>query len=250
MKVIILAAGYATRLWPLTLDKPKPLLKVGSKSIIDHIFSSINNVKGIKTIYVVTNSKFVNNFAKWKTRYPKKRIVVVDDGIDSLNERRGSIGDILFTINKKKIKEDILVVAGDNIFDFAIDDFVKTSKANSPYVTTGLFDVKDMELAKQYGIVAVNRNSKIISFEEKPAKPKSTLAAMCLYYFPKEKLKLIRKYQRDGNPLDLAGTFIKWVSRKESVYGYKFNGRWLDIGDKKSLKRAQKLNWNQKRRGK
>ncbi len=244
MKTIILAAGYATRLWPLTLNKPKPLLKVGKKLMIEHILTRLENIKDINDIYIVTNTKFVGNFKVWKKSYPsRKRISVIDDGMKALEDRRGSIGDMIFSINKKNIATDILVIAGDNIFDFNLTGFIKSAKVNSPSATIGLFDIGDIKFAREYGIVALDKSCRIISFKEKPKQPKSTLAAMCLYYFPKQKIRLLRKYEADGNPLDLAGSFIKWLSHKEPVYGYIFKGRWLDIGNKRALKRAQSIKW-------
>lgn len=244
MKAVILAAGYATRLWPLTLDRPKPLLTIGKKPIIEHITGKLSRISGLDDIYIVTNSKFVDVFTKWNSGYKtKKKIYIIDDGMKTLDERRGSIGDAIFVIDKNKIKTDILVVAGDNIFDFSLSDFIRQANSNSPNATIGLFDVKDKKLAREYGIVALYKDRVLASFQEKPAKPKSTLAAMCLYYFPKEKIRLLEKYKSENNPLDLAGSFIKWLSEEEPVYGYIFNGRWLDIGDKKSLKKAQSVNW-------
>jgi glucose-1-phosphate thymidylyltransferase len=244
MKAIILAAGYATRLWPLTLDKPKPLLPVGGKPIIDHIIKRLEKINGLSEIHIVSNTKFVSAFMQWKKNYKcKKKIFVTDDGMKTLDERRGSIGDTIFTVEKRKINTDILVVAGDNLFDFDLDAFINQARLNSQNASIGLFDIKDKKLAKEYGIVSLNKDLTIASFEEKPSKPKTTLAAMCLYYFPKDKIRLIKKYKADGHPLDLAGSFIKWLSQRENVYGHVFKGRWLDIGDKKSLKKAQSIKW-------
>jgi glucose-1-phosphate thymidylyltransferase len=244
MKAIILAAGYATRLWPLTLDKPKPLLPVGKKPIIEHIIDRLSKVHGLTQIHIVSNTKFVDAFKQWKKNYQcKKEVFITDDGMKALDERRGSIGDTIFTIEKRKIRTDIIVVAGDNMFNFDLNHFMKKAVLNSQSASIGLFDIKDKKLAKEYGIVALNKDNTIASFEEKPSKPKSTLAAMCFYYFPKDKIRMLKKYKSEGNPLDLAGSFIKWLSQKESVYGYVFKGKWLDIGDKKSLKQAQLIRW-------
>jgi glucose-1-phosphate thymidylyltransferase len=244
MKAIILAAGYATRLWPLTLDRPKPLLPVGGKPIIEHITAKLNRTTTLKEICIVTNSKFVDHFKDWRAGYKtKKGIKIIDDGMKTPDERRGSIGDTIFTIDKARIKTDILVIAGDNIFDFSLSDFLKTAKSNAPHASIGLFDVNDKKLAREYGIVSLHKDRIIESFQEKPEKPKSTLAAMCLYYFPKSKIELLKEYKKQGNPLDLAGSFIKWLSDREPVYGHVFKGQWLDIGDKKSLKKAQSVNW-------
>jgi len=244
IRAIVLAAGYATRLWPLTLDKPKPLLPIGGKPIIEYIIKKLNAVKGLDNIYVVTNTKFVDNFTQWKGCYKcKKKISIIDDGISALDERRGSVGDAIFVMEKVRINTDTLVIAGDNIFDFGLSDFMKKAHLRPRNAAIGLFDIGDKKLAKSYGIVTLNKDLSIASFDEKPQKPVSTLAAMCLYYFPKEKIKLLKKYRREGNPLDLAGHFIKWLAERENVYGYVFKGKWLDIGDKRSLKKAQSVKW-------
>jgi glucose-1-phosphate thymidylyltransferase len=241
MKALLLAAGYATRLWPLTLNKPKPLLNVKRKPIIEYSIEKIKNLSKLSRIYVVTNTKFVKNFKTWaSTCKTNTKISIIDDKMKTVKQRRGSVGDILYSINNKKIKDDLLIIAGDNLFNFPLDNFMEFCVAHKPNVTIGLFDVKNKTLAKQYGIVALNKKGRITNFLEKPKKPPSTLAAMCLYYIPANKLKLVKNYKDEGLPLDLAGNFIKWLSKKESVFGYIFNGVWLDIGDKKSLKYARK----------
>jgi glucose-1-phosphate thymidylyltransferase len=245
MKTLILAAGYATRLWPLTLNRPKPLLPIGEKPLLEHIMARLKDAGEIDEVFVITNSKFVNNFQEWEKSYKgKERISVIDDGMVELEERRGSIGDIIFAIDNKNIDSGLLVIAGDNLFDFNIADFILKAKANSPSATVGLYDIKDLSLASQYGIVEVDKDQRIVSFEEKPEKPKSTLAAMCLYYFPPEKLALLKRYEAEGHPLDLAGSFISWLSKRETVYGHIFKGTWVDIGDKESLKKAQEMSWS------
>lgn len=240
MKVLILAAGYATRLWPLTLDRPKPLLPIKEKPIIEYSIEKISGIKRLDTIYIVTNTKFVTNFVEWsKGCKINKEIKVIDDEMETVDEKRGSIGDILYSIEAENIKDDLLVIAGDNLFNFSLDAFIKFSLSNTHNVTIGLFDVKDTELCKQYGIVTIDKDKKITDFVEKPKDPPSTLAAMCFYFFPAKKLNLIKQYRDEGHPLDLAGNFIAWLSKKELVYGYPFEGIWLDIGDKESLKYAQ-----------
>lgn len=245
MKALILAAGYATRLWPLTFNRPKPLLPVQKKPILEYIIAKLKVIETIDEIFIITNSRFVKDFADWKDNFrDQRRISIIDDGMVKLEERRGSVGDIIFAIEEKNIDSDLLVVGGDNLFDFKIDNFIKEGKENSPSATAGLYDVKSLTMAKRYGIVELNGNSKIVSFEEKPKKPKSALAAICLYYFPGKKLPLFKRYRSEGYPLDLAGRFIKWLSEREAVYGYIFKGRWVDIGDKNSLKKAQRICWN------
>ncbi|MFH0731539.1 MAG: nucleotidyltransferase family protein [Candidatus Omnitrophota bacterium] len=240
MKALMLAAGYATRLWPLTLDKPKPLLPIKGKPIMEYSVDKIAKIPDIGAVYVVTNSKFVKSFQGWANGYKTdKKILVIDDEMKTVDQRRGAIGDILYSIENKKIKDDLLIIAGDNLFNFSIKDFMAFAVSHKPYATIGAFDVKDFELAKNYGIIKIDKNAKIINFIEKPKDPPSTLAAMCLYFIPAEKLSLIKEYKSQGSPLDLAGNFIKWLSEKESVYGYVFTGTWMDIGDKETLKYAQ-----------
>lgn len=240
MKALILAAGYATRLWPLTLDTPKPLLAVKNKPIIEYITKKIEKIEKIDKVYVVTNTKFVKNFESWKNSYKtNKQVIVIDDLMKTVDQRRGSIGDIIYSIEAEDIKDDLLIVAGDNLFNFYLDDFIKFSISHKPYATIGLFNIGDKELAKQYGIAAIDKDAKITAFVEKPKMPPSTLAAMCLYFIPKGKLTSIKAYRDQGLPLDFSGNFIEWLSRRESVFGFSFKGMWMDIGDKKSLEAAQ-----------
>ncbi|MBN1405215.1 MAG: nucleotidyltransferase family protein [Candidatus Omnitrophica bacterium] len=245
MKSLILAAGYATRLWPLTLNQPKSLLPVKNKAIIDYIVDKIKKIDDLDDIYIVSNATFVKNFEDWKNSHKiSKRISVVDNGIDNVNQRRGSIGDILFGIENKNIKDDLLIIAGDNLFNFDLTDFMKFCLSHKTSVTLGLFDVADRQAARQYGIAAIDSNSIITDFVEKPKDPPSTLAAMCLYFIPAAKLNLLTEYKNQGFALDFAGNFIEWLSKIEPVYGYAFKGMWLDIGDEKSLKFAQ-LNYKE-----
>jgi glucose-1-phosphate thymidylyltransferase len=241
MKALILAAGYATRLWPLTLNTPKPLLSIKKKPIIEYIINKLEKINEINKIYVVTNTKFVKNFKDWKGSYKTgKEIMVIDDLMETVEQRRGSIGDIIYSIKTQGINDDLLIVAGDNLFNFYLDDFIKFSISHKPYVTIGLFNVGNKESAKQYGIAAVDSNAKITNFVEKPKEPPSTLAAMCLYFVPDTKLLSINAYEEEGLPLDFSGNFIEWLYKKEAVYGHTFEGIWLDIGDKESLERAQR----------
>lgn len=245
MKTLILAAGYATRLWPLTLERPKPLLPIkNNKPIVEYSIDKIKKIEAIDKIYIVTNTKFVKNFKIWASAYKiDKEIIIIDDGIKTVNERLGSIGDMLYSIKQQNINDDLLVVAGDNLFNFSLNDFVRFSVSHKPCVTIGLFDVGDEQLARQYGIASIDSEAKVIDFVEKPKEPQSTLAAMCMYFIPTERLSALAQYQQQGLPLDLAGNFIEWLSKREPVYGYAFKGLWLDIGDEKSLKYAQDNYW-------
>ncbi len=242
MKVLLLAAGYATRLYPLTLNTPKPLLPVAGKTVMGYIFDLIEPLKEVDEVFIVTNEKFFRNFEDWKKTFTSsKKITVVDDGTTSNETRLGATGDIEFVIEKKDIKDDLLVLAGDNLFKADLSIFTKFCASKRPSVTIGLYDIKDLILASKYGIVSVDKNNKIIDFKEKPASPPSTLAAMCLYFFPKERLDIMKSYLGMDNAKDAPGYFLEWLYKRESVFGYVFKDKkWFDIGDKESLEEADK----------
>lgn len=232
MKALILAAGYATRLYPLTKDYPKPLLKVGRRPIIDYIIDKISKIKDIDEIIVVTNSKFMPVFKKWASGLKtKKKIALVDDLTKSQAGRLGAIADMHFGITQKGIRDDLLVVGGDNLFDGALDDFLSFAKSKKKSPVIGAYDIKSKEEAKKYGVLKLNSANRIIDFKEKPKAPDSTLIAMCLYYFPAQRLGLIKEYLANkASKHDATGFYIDWLRSKKEVYGFVFNGRWYDIG--------------------
>lgn len=241
MKALILAAGYATRLYPLTRNKPKPLLKVGKKTIVDRLLDKIDKVAQIDHIYIVTNQKFSSNFEDWKHSSEfKKKVTIVNDRTLTNETRLGAIGDMELVIKECCIDDDILVLGGDNLFGFELADFISfaISKGAS---AVALRDVERLEEAKKYGIVKLSDDERIIEFTEKPKDPRSTLAAMCVYYFPKEKLGLLKTYLETGLNKDQPGHYMRWLSENDKVYGYRFSGEWFDIGDKKLLKQADEI---------
>lgn len=243
MKALILAAGYATRLYPITKYYPKSLLAVGTRPMIDHILDKLEDVRHIDEVIVVTNSKFLSIFKEWKrTVKSKKRITLVDDLTKSNETRRGAVGDIDFTIRKKKLRDDLLVIGGDNLFKQDLHGFAAfiKNKKNAPVI--GVFDIRDKAHAKKYGVIKLDKHKKIVDFQEKPEKPKSTLIGMCLYYFPKETISLIDEYVHNHTDIrDATGSYIDWLSRGIPVYGYVFKSKWFDIGDFKSLDQASNV---------
>lgn len=242
MKVLLLAAGYATRLYPLTLNRPKPLLPVAGKPVLEYIVDIVEPLKEADEILVVTNQKFTGHFEEWSKGYKgKKKITVVNDRTKTNEDRLGATGDIDFVIREKKIKDDLLVLAGDNIFRTPLRAFMDFSYSKRPAISIGLYDVKDIELSKKYGIVSVDKYNKVLEFKEKPVKPQSTLAAKCLYFFPKEKLNIIGVYLNTDNISDAPGYFLQWLYNKEPIYGYVFQDeRWFDIGDTESYEEADR----------
>ncbi len=236
MVTIILAAGYGTRLYPLTLDKPKALLEVGGKTILDRLVRKIELVKECKEIIIVTNEKFYRNFETWKAESPG--VEVINDGTKSDETRLGAIGDINLILQKKSVEEDVLITGSDNLFDFDLREFVEFGNRKRPFSSIALFDVKDRKLARKYGVCSLDKNAQVIEFEEKPPSPKSTLAASALYFIPKEKITKIFDYMKTDLPKDAPGNLMKWLAKTDKVFGYVFSGAWYDIGDIDSLKKA------------
>ncbi len=239
MNAIILAAGYATRLYPLTENTPKPLLNIAGKPIIEHIIKKLEQIIQIGKIYIITNNKFEQHFRKWLGSFSsEKPIEIINDGTKSNEDRLGALGDVHYAINSKNLDDDILVVAGDNLFELSLLDVVNFFKKRKSNVIV-LHDVKDMELAKHYGIVQVS-NSVVTNFEEKPIVPKSTLASTGIYLFPKKTISLIKKYVAQGNNPDKTGNFIEWLHKRDVVYSYVTDKRWYDIGSIEQLEKANK----------
>ena len=236
MKVIILAAGYATRLYPLTLEQPKSLLKVGKKKMVEYIISKVEQLRNVDKIYLVSNDKFYANFVDWSKGYrSRKPIKVINDGTTSNQDRLGAVGDIRFVIEQEEIDDDIMVIAGDNLFDFSLVDFYNFFKEKDSCIVA-IYDIKDKEkAASKLGVVQLDEDNKIISFEEKPQEPKTSLASTACYIFSKEHIKLLKKCLNESVALDNLGDFIRWLIDKKDVYGFVFKEKWFDIGNPEQL---------------
>jgi glucose-1-phosphate thymidylyltransferase len=248
MNALILAAGYATRLYPLTLNKAKPLLEVGGKPMIEWLFDNLVSVPGLGTVYVVTNNKFAEDFQNWanasedrkRESTSKIKIKVINDGSTSDDDKLGAIGDINLVLTREGLtNDDLLVVAGDNLFEQPLTDFVNAAK-NSP-ATVAVHDVGDLEAMKKYGTVTIDNKGVITNFEEKPKQPKSTLAAVALYYYSRETLPLFTTYLAAGNNPDQPGLFLQWLYTRKPVGTFEIKGHWLDIGSKETLENADKI---------
>jgi len=240
MKVLILAAGYGTRLYPLTKDKPKPLLEINRKSIIDYLLDKVQPFLNLTEVMVVTNDKFYGPFESWaRAKKFSQPISIVNDGTKSNEDRLGSMGDIHFVMKQKHVEEDLLVLGGDNLFDRGLEDFLASAQKNSPKVTIGLYDIGDRNEAKKFGVVQLDAESQVISFDEKPASPKSSLIGMCLYYLPAPSLNRVAGYLNVSRSADTSGDYIRWLYQQEAVFGFKFEGKWYDIGSIEAYEAAQ-----------
>lgn len=241
MKVLILAAGYGTRLYSLVKDTPKALLEINEKPLLNYILDKIENISDVNEVVLVTNNKFYSIFQDWARQQTafSHDIKIINDGTKTPEDRLGSIGDIEFALKQAKIDDDVLVIGSDNLFDYNIHEYVNFAQTKSPSVSIGLYDVGDLKEATKFGVVGLDEDGKIISFEEKPEQPQSTLVAMCFYYLPKNSLNLITDYLAESKESDTAGDYIRWLHQKNDVYGFKFNGKWYDIGSVEALKDAQ-----------
>lgn len=232
MKAVILAAGYATRLYPLTLNKAKPLLEVAGKPIIQHIAEKLLSA-GVaeKDILVVSNSKFYNDFRKWNSK-----ITVLDDGSTSEENKLGAIGDIAFAL--KNVEDDVLILAGDNFFTFDLNQFLKFSKGKN-FAIVGR-ELETLEDAKKHGNIEIDSNNRITNFIEKPLNPKTKLSAICVYYISKKYLTLFSRYLEEKTNKDAPGYFMEWLAKNNEVYAWIDSSAYFDIGDKEKLELARR----------
>ncbi|MDX2226743.1 MAG: nucleotidyltransferase family protein [Verrucomicrobiae bacterium] len=243
MKLLILAAGYATRLYPLTENQAKPLLPVAGKPMIDHVIEKFNGCPEIDGIYVVTNNKFTPHFEKWAAaaagKFEGRPITVFNDGTMTNDDRLGAIGDISFVMQKTGLNDDLIVVAGDNLFSGGLKGYVEAAKTKGLLV--GVYDVKNLEEVKKYNSLGLDPDGRINFFEEKSPNPRSTVTAIALYHYPKSSLDLIRQYIAGGNNADQPGRLVQWIYPQQPVYTYEIKGLWLDIGSRETYEEAQSL---------
>jgi glucose-1-phosphate thymidylyltransferase len=235
MKLLILAAGYATRLYPLTLDTPKPLLEVGGRPMLDSVLEATSPI-GFDAVYLVTNRKFADRFRDWAKRSPL-HVTVVDDGTTDEATRLGAIGDIDLVLGREGLDDDLVVVAGDNLFGERLEGF--PPRRDAPVLA--VYDVGDLERIRQFNAIEIDEDGRIVFFEEKPAQPRSTLTGIALYYYPRAVLPLVRRYVADGLNPDQPGRLVQWLYPQTAVYTWRVPGLWFDIGSHEQLSEADRI---------
>mgnify|MGYP004607522417 CR=1 FL=1 len=241
MECILLAAGYATRLYPLTENKPKALLTLGKKTILDLVVEKIEKVDDINHIYIVTNHRFAEQFSEWAKGYKGcKKVEVLDDGTTNNDNRLGAIGDINFVIKEKNITDELFVLASDNIFDFELTDMMDLFRSKNGDVISAHY-IEDKNTLKAMGVVKLEEDGKVTEFVEKPAEPQSNYGALPFYIYRKSTVPMIDKYLKDGNNPDAPGYFVGWLVNETDVYAYQFDVMAIDIGTPESYYEAQKL---------
>lgn len=232
----MLAAGYATRLRPLTDSIPKMLLPLAGRPMLDYLVDRIEAVGEIEQIHVVTNARFAPDLQAWAA---DRAVTVWNDGTTSNEDRLGAIGDIRFTIEQARLHgDDLLVVAGDNLIEYSVEDYVRFWREKGNGSAIAVHRIADREQIKQYGVVEVDEDGRVVALEEKPAEPRSDLAATAAYLYRAEHVALVEEYLQGGNPPDAPGHFVVWLYPRVPVYAYRFEDGWMDIGDPKQLLEA------------
>lgn len=237
MKAIVLAAGYATRLRPLTDTWAKELLPVGGRPIVDWIVEAIGALPEVDQVHVVTNARKAPAFHEWAAGRAGT-VTVHDDGTRSNDDRLGAIGDMRFVIDATDLDDDLLVIAGDNLFEFGLRTYVDFWHGKGTASAIAVRDVGSLELAGRYGIVDLAADDRVLGFVEKPENPPSTLAATATYIFHRAHVPLVTRYLDDGNPPDQPGRFVAWLHRREPVFAWRFDDAWFDVGDHEQLLEA------------
>lgn len=236
MKCLILAAGYATRLYPLTENFPKPLLEVNGKTIIDWLIDDLNSLKAIDEYYIVTNHKFYEHFIKWN-KYPNLKII--DDGTLTNETRLGAVKDIELVLNKEKVDDDLLIMAGDNLLDFSLSNFLNYQKEKKTSCVFRFYQ-DDINKLRRTGVAIIDENEIILSMEEKPQEPKSNWTIPPFYIITKDNLNYVDKAIKDGVNTDAPGSFIAYLASESKVYAYQMDGKRYDIGTLESYKEVNK----------
>ncbi len=239
MKALVLAAGYGTRLYPLTKNLAKPLVTVADKTILQHIIEKLEKIATIDEIFVTTNHTFFDQVERYLGRMKSsKKITVFNDGTTTNENRLGAVGDIHFTIERANINDDLLVIAGDNLFGFSLQEFISFFQEKGQSAIA----LRDLEhpdaVRKRFG-VCILEGSQVIDFQEKPEEPKSTLAATACYLYHKDDLPLIRNAKREELG-DAPGNLFKHVVENSGGHGFSFKEHWFDIGSHENLSIARK----------
>ena len=218
--------------------------KVAGSEMIDYVLDNIAPIPGIDRVYIVTNAKFAGHFQKWADQYratkAKLDFTIVNDGSTDDSNKLGAIGDLALVLDREQVDDDLIVVAGDNLFSQSIEKFgIFCREKGQPVL--GIHDVGSLDLAKQYGVVDTDATGRITSFVEKPQDPASTLIGIALYYYPRATLPLIRQYVAEGNNPDQPGRLIQWLYPRVPVLTWSVPGIWYDIGSKETLEEANRI---------
>ena len=236
MTSIILAAGYATRMYPLTLNYPKPLLEVGGKKIIDWLIEDLEKA-GVERTVVVSNHKFISQFQAWAEG--RENIIVLDDGSEDNDHRLGAVKDIEFAIEKANIDDDIVVLAGDNVLNFSLSSFIEYGRKRKTSCIMR-HEEKDENKLRKTGVIEIDEDELVLDMEEKPKEPKSNWAVPPFYYYTKEDKDLIKEGIASGCGTDAPGSFVSWLVKTRPVHAYRMIGERFDVGSIEGYEKIKK----------
>lgn len=245
MKSIILAAGFAKRLQPHIGNLPKPMLTIAGIPLIDIIMHKICEVNEVQEVFIVTNELYYDTFSKWKDgRSYSKSVSLVSDGIKTIDKKMGAIGDLSYVVRRFSINDNLLVIAGDNYFEFSLQDFVNRYKSLKKTMIA-VCDLKEAKkLSKKFGVVRTDSCSRIIEFEEKPEKPSTSLASTLCYLLGKDEINALNRFISKNPEADNTGNFIHYlIENGHELYAYVFSERWYDIGDYQQYLELNELLW-------
>ncbi|MCU4741901.1 NDP-sugar synthase [Halobacteria archaeon AArc-m2/3/4] len=236
MKAVVLAGGYATRMWPITKHRPKMFLPIGESTVIDHIFAELEADDRIDEVFVSTNERFAPDFDAHLAESEFEKPTLSIEETSEEEDKFGVVGALAQLVDRENVDDDLLVIAGDNLISFDISDFVDYfDQKEAP--TLAAYDVGSREKAKSYGLVSLE-GDQVVDFQEKPDDPKSTLVSIACYAFPQDSLDLLSTYLTDGNNPDEPGWFVQWLQNRQPTYAYTFEGAWYDIGTPESYLEA------------
>ena len=233
MKAIILSASCGSRFDPLVKITAESFLPIRGTPVIEYIISKIQLVDGLDRVYVVTNQRFLKQFNRWSDDYfSKLPIKIVDNGVCNHKDSRGSMGDLLFVLEKECINDDVLVIGGDNLFSFTLNEFVNFGRKNLPNSAIGLYSLNGKLTSKKFGVVKLAEDGRVVDFCEKPENLNgSKFISTCIYFFSKERLAWAKKYFNETKKPNKIGEYIQWLSKNDIVYGYTFSGNWFNVAD-------------------
>ncbi len=240
---VLLAAGYGTRLYPLTKDRPKALLPLGEGTLLDALLYGMEGVPGLARYILVTNSCFAGQFETWVKR-AEAPVTIIDDGTDTNETRLGAVRDLELARKQGKAEGDLLVVGTDNLFGWRMKSFVQQAQAHAPHPSVALWEAPSANAATQFGVVLMDGSNRITRFVEKSPTPPSKQVALCVYYFPESMLGRIQEFMDQGGNSDAPGFLIEWLVRREPTYGVPMSGAWFDIGSPEAYEAAQQA-WPQ-----
>ncbi len=241
MKCIVLAAGYATRLYPLTENYPKPLLKVLDKPILDWLVDDINSSDIVDEYIIVSNHKYVDFFIDWKSNKKiSNKITIIDDGTTDNEHRLGAVSDINLAIEKLNIDDDLMVIAGDNVLDFSLNNFIRyfENKKTSCVMT---YYEESLEKLKKCSTLVLDNNDKVLEMLEKPQNPTSNYCCPPFYIFVKEDVKKVKEAINSGCNVDAPGSFINYLYSKNTIHAYKMPGKRYDVGNIESYNHVNEI---------